>query len=228
MMHSNLARLLFFVCFAFAACAYEMPGGSLPETAQPQWLEADCSKLNLPENKFEGLYCKENTAASSYCAFFENGRFFYCEKKDNSGCVSYVLNRWGSSLTQNEENAEGLPLKEAYYAYGKLARFTEYDYKAGLVYKVWLDASQTRLNISGVKGNIIDKFYFREGKPYVRYPGGNDMGEANGEWTLKDGKIFTDGVFLYSLPKEDSAPDLCSVFKGVCAEESSAFGKDSK
>ncbi len=228
MMRSKLAFLLYFVCFVFAACSYEVAGGFLQETPQPQWTDAECSKLNLPGNKFEGLYCKKNTADSSYCSFFENGRFFYCEKKDNSGRVSYILNRWGSSLTQNDDNAEGQPLKEAYYAYGKLARFTEYDYKAGLVYKVWLDSSQTRLNIADVKGNIIDKFYFRDGKPYVRYPGGNDMGEVNGEWNLKDGKIFIDGVFLYSLPKEVSAPDLCSVFKGVCPEEASAPGKDSK
>ena len=227
MMKNKLFLLLFFICFT-AACAYEKPGGSLSVSPKPQWLDAECSELNLPENNFDGLYCKRNAEDNSYCAFFENGRFFYCEKRDSAGRVTYLLNRWGSSLTQNDENAEGLPLKEVYYAYGKLARFTEYDYKAGLVYKVWLEAAQTRLNISGIKGNIIDKFYFREGKPYVRYPGGNDMGETNGEWNIEDGRIFVDGVFLYALPKEDSAPDLCNVFKGICPEETSYLGKESK
>lgn len=204
-------------CFT-AACAHKTPGDSL-QKAEP-WAKADCSELSLPENDFENLSCKKS-GEDSYCAFFENGRFFYCENADETGRVSYTLNKWGSSLTQKNENAESLPLREAYYAYGKPARFTQYDYKAGLLYKVWLEGSQIRLYIYGLNGEVKDKFYFRADKPYVRYPGGNDMGEVNGEWSIKDGDIFIDGDFLYTLPKEDSAPDLCSVFKGVCPEESS-------
>lgn len=124
---------------------------------------------------------------------------FYCQTTD--GTRAYQSNKWASSLTFTRRDAQGRTQNLYYYAYGKLARTEEYDYAGGVVTRVWYNPSQIRLTRTALDGRVLDKYYFTEGKPYVRYPGGNDMGEINGEWRLEGNQLITDGQQLYTLTR---------------------------
>ncbi len=42
------------------------------------------------------------------------------------------------------------------------------------------------------------------------------MGEINGPWELRDGRILMDGQPFYTLPEIKPAPDVCQLFAGAC------------
>ncbi len=180
------------------------------------WVEAPCSEFALPMNDFKGLSCKK-ADENLFCAFFENGRPFYCSA--GGGHLAYQLNQWGSSLTVTAKDFESRPFLLYYYANGKLARFEGADYYEGQEKaKVWFEENQIRVYIYDLKDKIKDKYYFPYNKPYIHYPGGNDMAEVNGEWEISSGSIFKDNKHLLRLPSksEHTPPDTCEVFAGAC------------
>lgn len=192
-----------------------VPHGSGVQTAsaQPTWTEAPCENAILPPNSPQNLTCRWGD--KGFCAFFDNNRPYFC--RTNNAQTRYQLNRWGSSITVTQKTPLGQPLSERYYANDKLARATDYDAKSNLVTQVWFDENNSfRMTQTDSNGKVLDKYYFTAGKPYVRYPGGNDMGEINGPWELKNGQIFTDGKPLYTLPGPKLAPDVCLIFNGYC------------
>lgn len=185
---------------------------SAPET--PVWRQADCASFSLPAQTQGTLFCRESDSA--FCAFFEkNGQMFYCQTKD--GALTHKSNIWGSSLTVTRADPEGRPLAERYYAEGVLTRAADFDYAQNKVSRFWWDENQIRFYQEDGGGKTLNKFYFRPGKPYIQYPNGNDMGERNGAWELKDNRIFTDGALLCTLPARTPPPDSCAVFAGSCA-----------
>lgn len=168
------------------------------ETPRPDdGQKVSCESLSLPASSEPNISCQQNS--DGFCAHFENGKMFYCQTAD--GTRTYQSNKWASSLTFTHRDAKGRPLMLYYYAYGKLARTEEHDYAAGVVTRVWYDPAQIRLTRTAPDGRVLDKYYFTEGKPYVRYPGGNDMGEINGEWRLEGDHLLTDGKLLYTLSR---------------------------
>lgn len=201
------------------------PHGSGVQTtsAQPTWTEGPCENAVLPPNSPQNLTCRWGD--KGFCAFFDNGRPYFC--RTNNAQTRYQLNRWGSSITVTQKTPLGQPLSERYYANDKLARATDYDAKNNLVTQVWFDGNNSfRLTQTDSNGKILDKYYFTAGKPYVRYPGGNDMGEINGPWEMKNGQIFTDGKPLYTLPGPKLAPDVCMIFNGYCPLQKMPYSKN--
>ena len=179
------------------------------------WKETDCASLPLPETE-QGITLTCRTSAAAFCAFFENGRPFYCRL--TNGSLELQSNRWGSSLTLTRYDNALRPLFQRYYANGTLGRSVDFNYTKNQVTRVWMDKDQIRLYQENTSGKILNKFYFRPGKPYIQYPQGNDMGEKNGPWEEKDGRIYIDGVFLYTLPASRTQPDFCTLFAGVCRQ----------
>lgn len=177
------------------------------------WTEGPCENAVLPPDSPQNLTCR--WGEKGFCAFFDNGRPFFCRTKNAQ--TRYQLNRWGTSITVTQKTPLGQPLTERYYANDQLSRATDYDEKNNLVTTVWFDGNSSfRLTQTDNNGKVLDKYYFTAGKPYVRYPGGNDMGEINGPWELKNEQIFTDGKPLYTLPGPKLAPDVCMIFNGYC------------
>ncbi len=179
------------------------------------WKETDCASLPLPKTE-QGITLTCHTSAAAFCAFFENGRPFYCRL--TNGSLELQSNRWGSSLTLTRYDNALRPLFQRYYANGTLGRSVDFNYTKNQVTRVWMDKDQIRLYQENTSGKILNKFYFRPGKPYIQYPQGNDMGERNGPWEEKDGRIYIDGVFLYTLPASRTQPDFCTLFAGVCRQ----------
>lgn len=174
----------------------DSPAAPQEETPRPDAAQqVSCDDLSLPASSEPNISCRQNS--DGFCAHFENGKMFYCQTAD--GARTYQSNKWASSLTFTHRDAKGRLLMLYYYAYGKLARTEEYDYAAGVVTRVWYDPAQIRLTRTAPDGRVLDKYYFTEGKPYVRYPGGNDMGEINGEWRLEGNRLLADGKLLYTL-----------------------------
>lgn len=192
----------------------EAASQNTPEpSAQAPWTEGPCENAVLPPDSPQNLTCR--WGEKGFCAFFQNGRPYFC--RTNNAQMRYQLNQWGSSVTVTRKTPLGQPLFERYYANGKLSRATDYDEKNNLVTTVWFDGNSSfRLTQTDNNGKVLDKYYFTAGKPYVRYPGGNDMGEINGPWELKNEQIFTDGKPLYTLPGPKLAPDVCMIFNGYC------------
>ncbi len=187
----------------------------LSAEAQPPllWQNTDCAALPIPTQTQGTLTCRKTNKA--FCALFEkNGQVFYCQTTD--GTLSHQSNIWGSSLTVTRYDQTGRMLQQRYYAYGQLARAADFDYMQNNVWRFWWEDNQIRLTQQDVYGKIRNKFYFPFGKPYIHYPDGNDMGERNGVWEIKDGYIFIDGALLCPLPPRTPAPDSCTVFAGVC------------
>lgn len=172
------------------------------------------------ENLPEGMTCVQSSTAR--CILFPDGNPYLCQFLD-SPRFTHKLNQWGSSLTVTDYDTDNRPLTENYYADGKLESMTDYDYKNNIKSVLYLDSNQTRLyQYLLPDGRVLNKFYFRPGKPYVHYPDGNDMAEINGPWEEKDGQIFLDGRSFWPLPQSTAAPDTCEVFKGACAQEAYA------
>lgn len=198
------------------AQATEVSAALAPEqiSAQepPAWTDTDCNALTIPPQNFGPLTCRQSQQA--WCAFFENGRPYYCQNTE--GTLVYLANKWASSQTLRHLDANGKLILENYYANGQLSRTQETN--SGVTTQLWWDSAQLRLTQTDAQtGRTLNKFYFRQAAPFVQYPGGNDMGEINGEWELKDGKIFLDGAYFYTLPPQTPAPDVCALFSGVCA-----------
>lgn len=193
------------------------------QTTVAQWTEGPCANAVLPPDSPQNLTCRWGD--KGFCAFFDNGRPFFC--RTNNAQKRYKLNRWGTSITVTQKTPLGQPLSERYYANDKLARATDYDAKNNLVTQVWFDGNNSfRLTQTDNNGKVLDKYYFHAGKPYVRYPGGNDMGEINGPWELKNEQIFTDGKPLYTLPGPKLAPDVCMIFNGYCSLPAMPYPKN--
>lgn len=207
--------ILFLLCGLLAACGRMPP--AVPQTSgseAPVWHQADCASFNLPAQTQGALFCRESNFA--FCAFFEkNGQMFYCRTKD--GVLTHKSNIWGSSLTVTRADPEGRPLSERYYAEGILTHAADFDYTQNKASRFWWDENQIRFYQEDGGGKTLNKFYFRSGEPYIQYPNGNDMGERNGVWELKNGQIFTDGALLCTLPARTTPPDSCAVFAGSCA-----------
>lgn len=177
------------------------------------WKEDSCDKAVLPPGSPQDLTCRWGEAG--FCAFFKNGNPYFCRTKNAQ--TRYKLNEWGSSVTVMQKTPLGQPLAERYYADGKLARATDYDGKNNLVTQIWFDGGDSfRLTQTDNTGRILGKYYFTAGKPYVHYPDGNDMGETNGSWELKNGRILMDGHPFYTLPEITPAPAICQIFAGAC------------
>lgn len=194
----------------------------IQETPAP-WREETCDKAILPADAPNDLTCRWGEAG--FCAFFKNGRPYFCRTKNAQ--TRYRLNEWGSSITVTRKTSNGRPTAERYYANGELSRATDYDLSTRSYITIWLDKGKSfRLTRIDTSGKILDKYYFTAGKPYVRYPGGNDMGEINGPWELKNGQIFTDGKPLYTLPGPKLAPDVCMIFNGYCPLQKMPYSKN--
>ena len=66
--------------------------------------QMDCKTVSLPTpNPVEEVTCVQTDTA--YCAFFPNGKPFYCATKD--GQLVHRLNKWGSSLTVSHFDENG-------------------------------------------------------------------------------------------------------------------------
>ena len=127
---------------------------------------------------------------------FPNGKPFYCSTKD--GKLIHRLNKWGSSLTVSQFDKSGNQLSERYYAYGKLTRGADWDTASSVFTRFWWDENgQIRVYQYDFNGKVLDKYYFREGNKYIRYPLGNDMGEIDGPWKLEGQTIFIEGKEFY-------------------------------
>lgn len=194
-----------------------MPENAGEVSPQPpaldEWTEGPCETAALPAGNPPNLTCRKG--AKGFCAFFENGAPYFCKTKD--GKKSYLLNKWGSSITVTQKTANGQTVSEQYYANGEFSRATDYDLSTGSHITIWLDKGNSfRLTRTDKSGKILDKYYFTAGKPYVRYQGGNDMGEINGHWELKNGLIFADGKPFYAIAAPKLAPDVCQIFNGYC------------
>ncbi len=177
------------------------------------WQEEPCDKAILPADAPQDLTCRWGEAG--FCAFFKNGRPYFCRTKNAQ--TRYRLNEWGSFITVTQKTPLGLPLLEIYYADGRPKRATEYDGENNLVTQIWFDGGDSfRLTQTDNTGRVLGKYYFIPGKPYVHYPDGNDMGEINGPWELRDGRILMDGQPFYTLPEIKPAPDVCQLFAGAC------------
>lgn len=187
---------------------------SAPTLLQPM----DCKSVSLPTpNPVEEVTCVQTD--TSFCAFFPNGKPFYCATKD--GKRVHRLNKWGSSLTVSHFDEKGQQLDELYYAYGKMTRGADYDNQARVLTRFWWDEDgQIRVYRYDFNGRVLDKYYFRKGQQYVRYPNGNDMGEMNGPWQLQGQTIFTDNRAFYVLPDNlQPAPDTCALFTPLCEKK---------
>ncbi|MDD7579020.1 MAG: hypothetical protein PUK24_05705 [Elusimicrobia bacterium] len=192
-------------------------------SARAAWTEGPCENAVLPPDSPKNLTCRRGE--KGFCAFFDNGAPYFCQT--NNGEKSYQLNKWGSSITVTRKTSNGRPTAERYYANGELSRATDYDLSTKSYITIWLDKGKSfRLTRIDTSGKILDKYYFTAGKPYVRYPGGNDMGEINGPWELKNGQIFTDGKPLYTLPGPKLAPDVCMIFNGYCPLQKMPYSKN--
>lgn len=201
----------------------ELPEAEFEEEAvkeaEPEyvWVNAPCSEFTLPKNDFKNLSCKK-VNKNLFCAFFENGRPFYCSGR--GGMFSHRLNQWGSSLTVEVKDFENRPFLIYYYANGKLARFEGIDYYENQGKdKIWFDENQIRVYQYDLNDKVEEKYYFPFNKPYIHYPGGNDMAEVNGEWELSEyGEILKDNKYFLTLPEQSvhTAPDTCKVFAGAC------------
>ena len=189
-----------------------------PTAALSTVQQMDCKSVSLPTpNPVEEVTCVQTDNA--FCAFFPNGKPFYCATKD--GKLVHRLNKWGSSLTISEFDENGKQLDELYYAYGKMTRGADYNNEAQVLTRFWWDENgQIRVYRYNFNGRVLDKYYFREGQQYVRYPDGNDMGEMNGPWQLQGQTIFTDGSAFYVLPdNKQPAPDTCALFAPLCEQK---------
>lgn len=188
--------------------AKNLSEGEQPLSRQDNWQDVPCDPTRLPDQNANDLSCKESDLG--FCAFFENGRPYFCQTKDAK--TEYLLNKWASSITVTHR---GPVEKTFYYADGKLARYTEKNDNKRLITQLWL-STPLRVTKTDLNGKVLDKYYFTPNKPYVYYPGGNDMGEQNGPWEEKDGQIWMDGQPLLTLPDNSPAPDVCALFPGAC------------
>lgn len=179
---------------ADAPQGYAAHAAAFTRVAQSAQTPADCPK-NLP-GTYTDLTCRQTE--DGFCAFFANGKPFFCQ----AGPVSYRTNTWGSALTVTRRAQDKQLLSERYYADGRLARAQELDPQSHTLTTVWFESAQIRLTQTAPNGRVLDKFYFRPGKPFVRYPQGNDMGETNGTWSVDArNRLFLDGVYFYTLPQ---------------------------
>jgi len=196
------------------SCAQPQAQTSSSSTVEP----LDCATVDLPEpNPAETIACVQTQ--TSFCGFFPNGKPFYCAAKN--GTLTYRSNKWGSSLTVSTFDTNGQQLSERYYAYGKLTRGADYNVTARTVTRFWWDEDgQIRLYRYDFNNRVLDKYYFREGKEYVRYPDGNDMGEINGPWKMENLTLYIDHHPFYTLPDPaQPAPDMCSTFEPLCEQK---------
>lgn len=187
----------------------------------PRWEETPCTPELLPHANANGLSCRRGEAG--FCAFFDNGRPYFCRTED--GLTEYILNKWSSSLTVLRKTPKGEPLFEHDYANGKLTRAKKYEGK-NLVTTIWFNGGSLRLTQTNAAGKVLNKYYFYPGRSYIHYPDGNDMGEQNGEWEQKDGRIFMDGKPFFTLPAAHTAPDVCALFPGACAQPQTQAGQE--
>lgn len=178
----------------------------------PVWQEIDCAQLSLPKKTEEPLVCRKSQY--DVCAFFKNGRPFFCQNE--KGTLMYAANQWGSSQLIVHFDPDGTLLDENYYENGTLKSSKENT--SGVISQIWWGPNLRLYQTDARTGRVLNKFYFNQGKPYVHYPDGNDMGERNGPWELKDGQIFMDGKPFYTLPKKTPLPDYCRLFAGACGK----------
>lgn len=210
-----MKRISPFICLFLCTACTQVPVSQLPSTQTTSVQAFDCKEKNFPTpNPAEEITCRQTQQA--YCAFFPNGKPFYCAGKD--GKLVHHLNKWGSSLTVSTYDDSGRQTTERYYAYGKMTRGADYDHQAQVLTRFWWDEDgQIRLYRYNFNGRVLDKYYFRAGKQYVRYPDGNDMGETNGPWTLRGNTLVLDGKDFYTLPDNTSPPaDTCRLFTPLC------------
>lgn len=173
---------------------YAAYAAAFTHVAQSAQTPADCPKN--PPGTYTDLTCRQTE--DGFCAFFANGKPFFCQEGD----VSYRTNTWGSALTVTRRSQNEQLLSERYYADGQLARAKDLDPQSHTLTTVWFEPAQIRLTQTAPNGRVLDKFYFRPGKPFVRYPQGNDMGETNGTWSMDArNRLFLDGVYFYTLPQ---------------------------
>lgn len=197
------------------AAAENSPKEEQPRPQLNNWKNIPCVPELLPNQNINGLSCRESD--QGFCAFFENGRPYFCQTKDSQ--EEYLLNKWGSSVTVTRR---GPVEKTFYYADGKLSRYTERNSYKRQVTQLWLSNGPLRMTQTDFNGKVLDKYYFPPNSPYIHYPGGNDMGEQNGPWEEKDGQIWTDGHLLLTLPDDSPAPDVCALFPGACVAQTQA------
>ena len=197
----------------------EIPSPSSQPVAQEKWKRISCDELSLPQHNYEDLFCKSKN--NQTCAFFANGLPFFCQEITQEGRTSYQTNLWGSSVTRTQYDKDGKILSLFYFAYNVLRREESYDYEQDLITRIWWEDQQIRLYQTNTKGRTLNKFYLTPDKPYVQYPDGNDMGEITGSWTKDGNKIYLEGTFLYELPIQNTAPDLCQLFHGACSANDS-------
>ena len=204
------------ILFFLAACQVQRPEIILAEKPPlPAWEEVSCEELTLPQNQHPNLTCKIKQGA--FCSFFENGHPYYGEKQTETGKTAYLTNKWGSSVTVTVYDKADRPLTERYYAYGEMKRAANFEYEKNLISRIWWDENQIRLYQTNTAGRTLNKFYFSPKGTFIQYPDGNDMGEITGNWQREGNKIYLEGNFLYELPTQNTAPDLCQVFDGACA-----------
>lgn len=209
----------FLMLLLLAACQVQRPEIISAEKELPAWETVACTELALPPNEHSNLSCKKMNHA--FCSFFENGHPYYGEQETETGKVAYLTNKWGSSVTVTVYDKTNRPLTERYYAYGQMKRAANFEYEKDLISRIWWDENQTRLYQTNTGGRTLNKFYFSPKGTFIQYPDGNDMGEITGNWTLEGNKIYLEGSFLYELPAQDTAPDLCQIFDGSCATNDS-------
>ena len=210
-----MKRIIPFV-FLLLCVACTQVSSSQPVPVQTATVQTfDCNERTFPTpNPVEEITCRQTD--QTYCAFFPNGKPFYCGNKD--GKLVHQLNKWGSSLTISQFDKNGQQISERYYAYGKLTRGADWDNANNVLTRFWWDENgQIRLYRYNFSGRVLDKYYFREGKEYVRYPDGNDMGEINGPWALRGNTLVLDGKDFYTLPDHTQPPaDTCRLFTPLC------------
>lgn len=179
----------------------------------PVWQEVECTRLPLSQKTEEPLVCRQSQY--DWCAFFKNGRPFFCQ--NNQGTLRYAANKWGSSQMVVQFDQEGILQNESYYENGRLTSSKENS--SGVISQIWWEPNLRLYQTDARTGRVLNKFYFNEAKPYVHYPDGNDMGERNGPWEIKDRQIFMDGKPFYTLPEKTPLPDYCAMFQGVCTAQ---------
>lgn len=215
-----MKKLFPFLAILFlAACQTQRAEVVSAEKSLPVWEEISCAQVPLPPNEHSNLSCKKMNHA--FCSFFENGHPYYGEQETETGKVAYLTNKWGSSVTVTVYDKTNRPLTERYYAYGQMKRAANFEYEKDLISRIWWDENQTRLYQTNTGGRTLNKFYFSPKGTFIQYPDGNDMGEITGSWTKDGNKIYLEGTFLYELPIQNTAPDLCQIFDGSCATNDS-------
>ncbi len=184
----------------------------LPENSE--WENSLCNLQLLPQNNYEGLFCK--TKKNATCALFSDGKPFFCYEDTPQGKTTYQTNPWGSSITRTQYGADGKILSLFYFAYNVLRREEEYNYEKDLITRIWWENQQIRLTQTNTKGRTLNKYYFQLNGKYILYPDGNDMAETQGYWHQEGRNLIVDNQVFYALPERFSVPDICKLFDGIC------------